>query len=347
MKYARKIGAVVASLALCAIMMPAAALAEPAVLQKTYQWTSLESQPAFPQSVTQDGQTYLAGTPVIKELSKVFPTVPATHTETRQCWPADLEATRASFAETYAVDEDDYAGAIPLTNVAVEPFYAFRQWEINEARTYAGLPSNDVAQLPQSIQVASSSTGNTLNLALASLSWRADAVGANGLPSSYTASAIYRGVDGETILDYYQITATWEGEVPAKEPVIQYQATVEYVSTYDGDDVQEEDDNLDLPLIAGVAAAAAAVGGFFFWRRGRDVKVCALREGKLKVVATVASKRGADGSLRIDLPPRVNLASDKVALILRKDKVNGGAVRITQYGTLIHRAQAEETIWLP
>ena len=362
----------------------AEATSAPAMMQtRTVTWLSTDEQPDFVEAFEQDGLTYsLVGTEIV-QLESQFGTVPAQRSVTVPCEPADLDAARSSFAPSLDVDEDGYAGSIPLAQVTYAPVYAQRSWEVNELRDFAGLPSNDAIQIAAELSFTNPETQNDLVLRLASLSWSIDARDANGLPSSYTAHALYRGADTASTLDHYDVTAFYEGDVRAIEPVITYQVTLSYrAPVAEASGGADDSDELPLAAIAAAAAAvaaAAAAFGVFFWRRHRDVRVCrvegSVREGvsagqgcdgdsdapsgcqqggqgsnaaqeTLKVIARVSSKRAKDGSLVVELPPHLDVSAQRYALMLAPHKVDGGVLNVVQCGRLVAATCADNIVYL-
>ena len=362
----------------------AEATSAPAVTQtRIVTWLSTDEQPDFAEAFEQDGLTYsLVGTE-IEQLESQFGTVPAQRSVTVPCEPADLDAVRNSFAQALDVDQDGYAGSIPLVQVAAAPVYAQRSWEVNELRDFAGLPSNDAIQIAAELAFSNPETGNDLVLRLASLSWSIDARDANGLPSSYTAHALYRGADTASVLDHYDVTAFYEGDVQATEPVIAYQATLSYrAPAAEAPGGADDSDGLPLAAIAAAAAAvaaAAAAFGVFFWRRRRDVRVCRVegsarecvsagqesegdsgtpsgcrQDGQggnaaretLKVIARVSSRRAKDGALVVELPPHLDMTAQRYALMLAPHKADGGVLNVVQCGRLVAATRADSIVYL-
>ena len=349
MKRLATLMALTVSAALTLVSLPAVALAEPPETQRTITWLSTEPQPDFSPSLTVDGITYQLSTTAVATIDTQYGQVPAQRTHTVSCWPAELEATCAAFPASMAVDEDGYQGSIPLVSVTQNPVQAIRDWEVNETRSYSGLTSNDAAQIPATIAAVGAETGNALTLRLASLSWTVDATASNGLPASYTATAIYRGADHGAVLDHYDVTAFYEGTVQATEPVTTYQATLSYIGPDpDAKSLAPEapqDSNAGLlAAAAAVAAAAAAAGGIFFWYRSRDVRVCRVQGGTLKVVAKVASKRAKDGALLVELPASLYVMPGEMALLLAPHKANGAPMVISHCGMPIANAIATERV---
>ena len=350
---------------------------------RTVTWLSTDEQPDFVEAFEQDGLTYsLVGTEIV-QLESQFGTVPAQRSVTVPCEPADLDAARSSFAPSLDVDEDGYAGSIPLAQVTYAPVYAQRSWEVNELRDFAGLPSNDAVQIAAELSFTNPETQNDLVLRLASLSWSIDARDANGLPSSYTAHALYRGADTASTLDHYDVTAFYEGDVRAIEPVITYQVTLSYrAPVAEASGGADDSDELPLAAIAAAAAAvaaAAAAFGVFFWRRHRDVRVCRVEaaacedvsagqgcdggsdapsgcqqggqgsnaaQETLKVIARVSSKRAKDGSLVVELPPHLDVSAQRYALMLAPHKVDGGVLNVVQCGRLVAATCADNIVYL-
>ncbi len=362
----------------------AEATSAPALTQtRTVTWLSTDEQPDFAEAFDQDGLMYsLIGTEIV-QLESQFGTVPAQRSVTVPCEPAELDAARNSFAQALDVDQDGYAGSIPLVQVTYAPVYAQRSWEVNELRDFAGLPSNDAVQIAAELAFNNPETQNDLVLRLASLSWSIDARDANGLPSSYTAHALYRGADTASTLDHYDVTAFYEGDVRAIEPVITYQATLSYrAPVAEASGGADDSDELPLATIAAAAAAvaaAAAAFGVFFWRRHRDVRVCRVEaaacedvfagqgcdgnsdapsgcqqggqgsnaaQETLKVIARVSSKRAKDGALVVELPPHLDVAAQRYALMLAPHKADGGVLNVVQCGRLVAATRADSIVYL-
>lgn len=362
----------------------AQAASAPALTQtRTVTWLSTDEQPDFAEAFEQDGLMYSLVDTEIAQLEMQFGTVPAQRSVTVPCEPAALDVARNSFAQVLDVEQDGYAGSIPLTQVTVDPVYAQRSWEVNELRDFSGLPSNDAVQIAAELVFNNPETGNDLVLRLASLLWSIDARDANGLPSSYTAHALYRGTDTASALDHYDVTAFYEGDVQATEPVITYQATLSYrTPVAEASGGADDSDGLPLAAIATAAAAvaaAAAAFGVFFWRRRRDVRVCRVegsaREGvsagqerdddscapsgcqqggqgsnaareTLKVIARVSSKRAKDGSLVVELPPHLDASAQRYALMLAPHKADGGVLNVVQCGRLVAAMRADSIVYL-
>lgn len=362
----------------------AEATSAPSLTQtRTVTWLSTDEQPDFAEAFDQDGLVYsLIGTEIV-QLESQFGTVPAQRSVTVPCEPAELDAARNSFAQALDVDQDGYAGSIPLVQVTYAPVYAQRSWEVNELRDFAGLPSNDAVQIAAELAFNNPETQNDLVLRLASLSWSIDARDANGLPSSYTAHALYRGADTASTLDHYDVTAFYEGDVRAIEPVITYQATLSYrAPVVEAPSGADDPDGLPLAAIAAAAAAvaaAAAAFGVFFWRRHRDVRVCRVEaaacedvfagqgcdgnsdapsgcqqggqgsnaaQETLKVIARVSSKRAKDGALVVELPPHLDVAAQRYALMLAPHKADGGVLNVVQCGRLVAATHADSIVYL-
>ena len=244
-------------------------------------------------------------------------------------------------------------------------------------------PAATAIQIAAELSFTNPETENDLVLRLASLSWSIDARDANGLPSSYTAHALYRGADTASVLDHYDVTAFYEGDVQATEPVITYQATLSYrAPVAEASGGADDSDELSLAAIAAAAAAvaaAAAAFGVFFWRRHRDVRVCRVEaaacedvsagqgcdddsdapsgcqqggqgsnaaQETLKVIARVSSKRAKDGSLVVELPPHLDVAAQRYALMLAPHKADGGVLNVVQCGRLVVSTCADRIVYL-
>ena len=338
------------SVALVCALVPHYAWATPSEREtetKTITWTSLEEQPSFDETITINGIVYeLAETPVIKEVNTDTARVPADHTIIRECWPDDLDATIASFPETYTSENEEYAGDIPRTNISYEAVYATRTWEVNANQSITNLPTNDVSQLQTSVSYTNPETGNTLSLALASVSWEVVKRDANGLPLAYNAACIYRGTDSADVVDHYVVTASYEGEIPSKTPVITYEAKLTYSATTPAAPATPSPDFSWLwALLGGAAAVAASVTCVFvFMWRSKDVRIGIKMPNSFKVLARAKSKRRPDASLEVELPATIDASRAGLCLLLRKNKADGGLLRITQCGRLIATSFALEYV---
>ena len=316
---------------------------------RTVTWLSTEQQPTHAKTITVAGTEYaFTGATDPQVVKEEYGTTEATKTQWQECAPANLQATINSFATSMHIDENGYAGDIPQTGVTYVPTQAERSWEVNASRTYAGLPTNDVAQIAREIAYTNPDTGNALTLALAGISWQVTATDEAGFPTSYTANCIYRGQDADTVTDHYTVTATYAGEVTAKEPVLTYQATLTYAATAPEVapaievETQVQAQPFDwLPLAAGAALAAAVIGaGFLYWYRSREVRICLVKNEQaaaatldkksLKTVARVRAKNTQSGEQAVNLPETLNIATTRYALLLPSYRANGSVLNIMQ-----------------
>ena len=291
MKYMNKIGAAAVSVALALICLPVSAIAAEKmapVEKKTITWTQGEERPAFSETITIGGETYtLAGEPEVKETKQIV-TAKADYTDWKECWPSDLNTTIASFGETYHYDAEGYEGDIPRTGLTYAAIEATETSELNATRTWTGLPTNDVTQIPATVD-EETEWGHMVVLARAGLEWRVDTVDERGFPKTYTAFAIYRGMDSREVIDHYRVEATYEGDVKSKEPVTTFEATL----SYRGPQVlePERDRGEEFPIGAAVAAAVAAVAAATgvivpLWRRKGRVRFVHVSWDKDKKRAT-------------------------------------------------------------
>ena len=234
MKLTLKTFAIASSLAFMCALVPLSAYATDSASElsqtKTLQWSSAEDTPVFDETIELDGVTYtLTSSPEIEELSQTTPTVPATWSTWVECWPEDLEATKASFPDTYRIEKQGYAGDIPCTGVTYVPTQAQETSEVNVTQTYTGLMNNDASSIPEML-TQETEWGNTVELTLCGLTFEVETYDEYGAPKTYSATALYRGLDTRTVVDHYRVTATYAGDIPATEPVTTYTATLNYSS---------------------------------------------------------------------------------------------------------------------
>ena len=361
MKQLKKLAALALSATLACTLLPASAFADASSAAstattptetRTIQWTSLEEQPEFAKTISVSGvECTLVGTPSIKEVKREVGKVPADHTETIECWPSDLDKTMSSFPDTWEIDTEEASGNIPQESVTYTAQDALRSWEVNATQTYTSLPTNDVNQIASEISYTNPETGNTLTLALASISWDVTGYDERGRANSYTANCIYRGEDSSVVTDHYVVTASWSGEVDSKTPVITYEATLTYeapapVTTPTTEPAQQTQTNWIPVAIAAAVVAAGILGGFIYWHRRCDVRVGRMKGDTFRILAKTRSKRQADGSLHINLPSKIDPTQKGTALMLRKDKASGCDLTISQFGKPLCTLKATEFVML-
>lgn len=316
---------------------------------RTVRWVSTQDRPDFEETIDVAGVEYaLRGEPAVKEIGSEVPKVAADHHEERECAPGDLQSTIDSFPGAWSVESDGYRGEIPLMGTSYEAVFAERSWEVNVSRAYAGLPDNDVASIAASIDYDDPDTGHGLSLRLAGISWTVDSADANGMPTSYSAECIYRGVDSDVVVDHYVVTATYAGEVSAKEPVKTYEATLTYEGPGSEASAPAENKGIDwLPIVVSAAAVAAAGGaGAFFWRRRRNVKLCKMNEEKNALdykagMLAVSGKKGYE----VDIPATCDIEEGAWVLVLDKSLV-GDRLKATWCGQIVYDGPTNERIEL-
>lgn len=248
--------------------------------------------------------------------------------QTKECWPDDLEATIASFPAATQIDDGAYHGEIPLVGIEQVPVTAVHEYETNQIAVFGGLPSNDVAQIPEAMGFTVDS-GNYAELALAGVSWEVEEADEHGLPVSYAAFCTYRGVDAVEVLDHYEVTARYDGAVegPVTETRVETREVSErrqVIEVADADNAlapQAEPDGegdapgIPWPLVAGLAAlGAAGVAAtarkllLLWWWRNRFVVTQSI-DGKERTVARCRIDV-IDDVMCTEVPAHVNLAAE-------------------------------------
>lgn len=314
---------------------------------ETHTYMASEGDQAKPaDTIEKDGATWTLVKVEEREDDEWAPEeVEFSRSQTVQCEPASLEATKASFASTYPIDEEGVAGEIPRTDVEALPAYATVPYQAERTIEVAGLPSNDMVQIDGS-RTFTLDTGNEVELRRAGVEWRVDARDANGLPSSYTATVLYRGVDNAVVVDHYDVTASYYGTLPAtddKRIVVEalYERVPDPAPVPEPDpapapEPQPEPDLSWLAVAAAGVVAAIVAGGAVVYLRSRNVHVVRLDDAeKGKVVARVRAKVEKGGVLRIVLPSRIDPASAHYALVLRPDVATAPKVDVELLGATI------------
>ena len=358
MKQFKKLAALALSATLACTLLPVSSFADTtnaasiSTETRTITWLSTEEQPEHAKTIMVAGTEYtLDSATEPKVIKEEYGTTQATKTQWQECAPEDLQATINSFAASVHVDENGFEGDIPQTGVTYETTQATRTWEVNANRTYTNLSSNDVTQIANEIAYTNPDTGNNLTLALAGISWDVATADADGFPASYTANCVYRGQDSDVVDDHYTVTATYAGEVTSKEPVLTYEATLTYeaptpVATPTTEPTQQTQTNWIPVAIAAAVVAAGILGGFIYWNRRCDVRVGRMKGDTFRILAKTSSKRQADGSLRINLPSKIDPTQKGTALMLRKDKASGCDLTISQFGKPLCTLKATEFVLL-
>lgn len=211
--------------------------------------------------------------------------------ETIECLPGDLDSVKNSFDKSIDIDKEGFKGTIPLAGVSAKEAYGSAEYETNQQVVYTGLPNNDVSNIAQTAGFTVES-GNYVTLSLAGITWSVDGVDEFGLPTSYSANCLYRGVDTMTFVDHYEVTAVWEGKVEGP-------AVVSAPVAAKNDSAKDVEDETDAPLgavVGGSVAAAAivAVTIVFFYRRSR-FRITEEKDGKESTLTKVKVEKDSQG----------------------------------------------------
>lgn len=356
-RLARKRGAAgaLAALALAALLAapaaPAAWAAEAQTRTETHTYMASEGDAQKPEDeIERDGATWRLVRVEEREDAEWAPEeVEFGRSRTVQCAPGELEATKASFAAAWPIDEDGVSGEIPRTGIEASPVYGTVPYQAERVAEVVGLPSNDMVQIAEA-RTFELETGNTVELRRAGVEWRVDAHDERGLPSSYTATVLYRGVDYATVIDHYDVTATYRGTLPSTDDRrIVVEAVYERVPEPEPapapapEPEPEPEPAFPWAAIAAAGAAAAVVaGGAVVYWRSRNVRVVRMTgEAEGKVVARVRAKAEKGGVLRIVLPARIDPAAAHYALVLRPDVATAPRVDVELMGrTILSRSGA-------
>lgn len=286
-----------------------------------------------------------------------------THGYSVQCAPGDLDATLDSAPEKWSIDEHGYKGSIPRTSLNSEPHYATRQYQADVVQTFSGLPSNDVSQIPMSASFTLD-TGNTQTLDCAGISWSVEETDDRGVPCSYCATVTYRGVDQMQVVDFYQVTAEYQGTVSGpKKPLSKVVATYGMVETVDLSDRIPNAEAFTVPIWAfalggGTAATACILLIVPIWRRKR----CTVAIQELGFAPPVDSDsfddslikltrvriRKASDACYVDIPSRLSLEGC-AAVVLQFGKAfsDGRPLMVTRGPQTVYEGPSLSTIRIP
>jgi hypothetical protein len=147
-----------------------------------------------------------------------------------EVYAAGDAAVYAQFAPTAPIAEDGFAGDIPLVEVSTEPIYRTLEQQIERSVEYSGLTNEDARQLPERAEFETANDtapGATTFQALERLgvSWQTTAFDEDGRPCEFTATVVYRGIERERVIDYYEVTALYRGTVAADAQMVTVVAT--------------------------------------------------------------------------------------------------------------------------
>lgn len=153
-------------------------------------------------------------------------------TRTASIDAADIGTAKNAFEETVEYDEEGWAGTLERIGITSEPCYEVLSRQVDRLVTLTGFPSNDVAQLPQTMdfEVATADTLTStamMPLSLSDVAWTVSATDDLGIPTEYAATCNYRGTEEYLTIPRYAVTCTWSGEIRQKDT--QMLSTATYV----------------------------------------------------------------------------------------------------------------------
>ena len=338
---ANKVLAVVLFVMLFAAAPAAWATDAPRTITKThtYMVSAGDKNPA-PKEIEEGGSKYKqVSTSEVVDPDYKPDMVTFTRTSTVQCWPENLATTKGSFAAMMDINDDGISGSIPLIGVGEQPVTAQRDYQAEQRSTYTGLATNDVSQIPTTGVFTLPETGNIIALERAGVSWQVETADANGVPTSYQAIALYRGVDTATVLDHYDVTANYAGEIPVATDERRVVTTIyEMVvpaapAPTPASEPEAEPAFPWAAIVAAGVAAAFAGGGAVLYYRFKNVRLVWVTDGSYKQVAKLHAKKKPQGAgLTLEIPAKYNLATNHYVLILRPDITGAANIAITHLG---------------
>ena len=343
--------------AACAPLGPCTAFAQPRdggclVEEHAYMKSEGDGQ-EIPETVTEDGVVYeLESLEEEADPNWEPETAHFERSKTVECAPQDLEAAVSAFPSTWKIEEEGFSGEIPLAYVAEPvPIQTQRSFPAEVKVSYEGLPSNDVAQLPETHD-CEVGEGVSCTLSRAGVSWEAEGYDALGMPSSYTAVVLYRGSYEDSVVDRYSVTTYYSGDIaggddermivtavyrPVEEPASEKEP--EPGPPAEGPEAQEA-----FPWPAIAAAAAIIAGGVIVYFRTKNVKVALDTGSSYKLVARTRAARQADGTLKVEVPSKVDSLKGDVVLLLRSDIASGSRLVAFQAGYVVYDGPATKTV---
>ena len=182
-------------------------------------------------------------------------------------------------------DSEGYRGELFLVpeslmiNASGQTAYSYT---VTETKRYENLSSNDMAAIPKT------ATKNGMTLQLQSVDWQATGnqdMGYSGIPSGYTAVALYSAPATGTKASGYTATATFTGEA-VKELI----GKNTYTIVYEGEQIVIPFNFIPL-LIAGAIVACGIIACIVLWKMRRNVTIYTLQQGVPEFYAKVRVNR--------------------------------------------------------
>lgn len=130
------------------------------------------------------------------------------------------------------VDEGDFSGEIPLTSWSSTPILTTQTRQVDRTTVIEGLPSNDVSQIPASAEFTISSdeypgATTTGSLSMAGISFEIAGTDSSGIPDSFDATVLYRGIEESLEVTGYEVSGEYSGDVYASEQMMCTRAVYE------------------------------------------------------------------------------------------------------------------------
>jgi hypothetical protein len=156
--------------------------------------------PTIAQTITQFGRTYTLVNTAAPVLESSLPRV-----------------RTYNYEISGALLPEDLALAEQYPNISLTPVEVAKERSVDKTDVLRGLPNNDVDYLPYSreFQVSSAAGPQAVTLeelALAGVTYTVEGYDDDGLPASYQADIVYRGVETYKELGYYEAQATYTTE---------------------------------------------------------------------------------------------------------------------------------------
>ena len=309
---------------LCMAIVPAIALAEPAVLEKTFTYMSGEATPTIPETVDEEGVTY--------QLDSTSPAVPdptftpesKTFTKTVEGSFATLEEAEEAYPATIEIDEDGYTGEIPQTRFEYKEIIGTYTRVDDVTRTFSGLTTNDVAQEALS----------GIDWDHSTVVWTPEATNSVGMPTSYTATVTTKEATIIPVQTGYTVTATYEGTLA--KPDVRYIITATYIGPEAAPEPEPVPDQvkngLSAGAIAGIAGGGVAfvgiIAGLVFFIRRKNVIVCDIKTEEEIGKAMFKEK---DGHATVTVPASIPVETG-VILKLKEEHATNNPLTVVHEG---------------
>lgn len=227
--------AIVAGLLGTALLLPTPAFA--LTTTRSYTWNDGEQRPTASQTVSENGTTYTlqsTSAPVKSGTDQTL-TQYFTTTTTSTVSADQIGSVQFAVPGNIQYSQDGYSGSLRRTSIDYTPIYATQ--DRTETGSRSGTAVGGTSMHPDDSVVPSTIYQNGHQMSRTSVSWTKGVGDNDGAVWNYTAE--YSGTYQERVLDHYDVTASYGGDLSKTVNGGSWSMT----ATYTAPDPQEDNDN--------------------------------------------------------------------------------------------------------